>query len=53
MAQATVCDKCRKVLKYASDCKIILYTHPYGDTEYDLCEECELYIRAWLSKKGE
>lgn len=50
MAKATVCDKCGKVLKYACDCTITIYKHPFGDTKYDLCNDCKQKISNWLQK---
>ena len=52
MAQATVCDKCGKVLKYASDTKIKIYYHPYGDMYYELCSECTEELKKWLNSKS-
>ena len=51
MAKATICDKCGKILKYASDCKIEIYTHPYGNQYYELCEECKDKVVKWLREK--
>lgn len=51
MAKATICDGCRKVLKNASDCRITLYVHPYGELRYDLCERCTEELKRWLWKK--
>lgn len=48
MSKATICDKCGKILEYAPDCKITIYYHPYGDTDYDLCEECAKSLKEWL-----
>ena len=50
MAKATICDRCGEVLKYACDCKIIIYTHPYGDTEYELCDKCKKEVLNWVNK---
>lgn len=52
MAKATVCDRCGKVLKYACDCHIKIYVHPYGDQHYELCDACTQILRKWLSEKG-
>ena len=51
MAQAHICDKCGKILKFASDCKIKIYVHPYGDNEYELCNECKEKLKKWLGDK--
>ena len=53
MATATICDKCRKVLKYAPDTKISIYVHPWGDMKYELCSECTKELRKWLDSKKE
>lgn len=53
MAKATVCDKCGSVLEYACDCKVIIYTHPYGDTEYELCDKCKNELLEWLNSNNE
>ena len=55
MAQSkvTICDKCDKVLKYACDCRITIYVHPYGDQRYHLCEKCTEILRKWLAQKGD
>lgn len=45
MATAKVCDKCGKVLKYACDCKIEIYIHPYGNQYYELCDDCKQKIQ--------
>ena len=51
MAQATVCDKCSKVLRYAPDTKIKIYIHPYGDQHYELCSECTKELLKWLDSE--
>ena len=51
MAKATVCDRCGKVLKYACDCHIKIYIHPYGDQHYELCDSCTQILRKWLNEK--
>lgn len=51
MAQATVCDKCGKVLKYAPDTKIKIYYHPYGDMHYELCSKCTEELKKWLNSE--
>ena len=48
MAKATVCDKCGHVLKYACDCKITVYTHPFGNMDYELCEKCKADLLTWI-----
>lgn len=53
MAKATICDKCGSVLKYACDCKVTIYTHPYGDTTYELCNECKNELLKWLNCNNE
>lgn len=52
MATAKICDRCRKILHYASDCKIKIYIHPYGDYYYNLCNDCTQILRKWLSERG-
>ena len=52
MGQARVCDKCKRVLKYASDTKIKIYVHPYGDMEYELCSRCTEELKAWLHSEN-
>lgn len=51
MAQATVCDKCGTVLKYAPDTKIKIYYHPYGDMHYELCSKCTEELKKWLNSE--
>lgn len=51
MAQATVCDKCGTVLKYAPDTKIKIYHHPYGDMHYELCSKCTEELKKWLDSE--
>ena len=51
MAQATVCDKCGKVLRYAPDTKIKIYIHPWGDQHYELCSECTKELLKWLDSE--
>ena len=51
MGQATVCDKCSKVLRYAPDAKIKIYIHPYGDQHYELCSECTKELLKWLDSE--
>ena len=51
MAQATVCDKCGKVLRYAPDTKIKIYIHPWGDLRYELCYECTKDLLKWLNSE--
>ena len=51
MGQATVCDKCGKVLKYAPDTKIKIYYHPYGDMHYELCSKCTEELKKWLNSE--
>ena len=53
MAKATVCDRCGKVLKYACDCHIKIYIHPYDNPHYELCSDCTQLLRKWLHKEGE
>ena len=48
MGQARVCDKCKRILKYAPDTKIKIYYHPYGNLDYELCSECTEELKAWL-----
>ena len=52
MAQARICDKCGKILRYAPDTKIQIYVHPYGDMEYELCSECTKELQNWLNSKN-
>ena len=52
MGQARVCDKCKRVLKYAPDTKIKIYVYPYGDIEYELCPKCTAELRAWLDSEN-
>ena len=52
MAMARICDKCKRVLKYAPDCKIKVYIHPYGDQDYELCSECTVKLRKWLGEEN-
>ena len=52
MGQTRVCDKCRRVLKYASDTKIKIYYHPYGNLDYELCPKCTAELRAWLDNEN-
>lgn len=52
MATATVCDKCGKVLRYASDTKITIYIHPWGNQHYELCSECTKELQNWLNSKN-
>ena len=51
MAVAKICDRCSKVLRYACDCNIKIYIHPYGDQHYHLCSECTQILRKWLNEK--
>ena len=53
MAQARVCDKCGKIMSYASDTKIKIYVHPYGDVEYELCSKCTKKLQKWLNSKNQ
>ena len=52
MGQARICDKCKRVLKYAPDTKIKIYVHPFGDVDYKLCTECTAELRAWLDSEN-
>lgn len=52
MATAKICDRCRKVLDYAPECRIKIYVHPYGDTEYELCTECTEELKKWLNENN-
>ena len=51
MAQARICDKCRRVLLYAPDTKIKIYYHPYGNMDYELCSECTEELKTWLNSE--
>ena len=51
MSIAKICDKCGKLLKYAPDTKIIIYVHPYGDQEYELCSDCTKELKKWLGEE--
>ena len=51
MGIAHICDKCKQPIKYASDVKITIYKHPYGDMEYELCANCQKKLEAWLQEK--
>ena len=51
MATAKICDRCRKVLRYACDCHIKIYIHPYGDDHYELCNECTQILQKWLMEE--
>lgn len=48
MATAKICDKCGRVLKYACNCKVTIYTHPYGDLTYELCDKCKDGFINWI-----
>lgn len=48
MAKATICDICGHILEYACDCKITIYTHPYGDMTYELCDKCKDELQKWM-----
>ncbi len=52
MGQARICDKCKRVLKYAPEAKIKIYVHPYGDMPYELCSKCTEELRAWLNSSN-
>lgn len=42
MANAKQCDRCKKFYtrSYTPDLTVNRYYHAYGDTRYDLCDEC-------------
>lgn len=52
MATAKICDRCRKVLEYEPECKIKIYVHPYGDTEYELCTQRTEKLKKWLNENN-
>lgn len=45
---AHICNKCGHVLKYACDCTVTIYTHPYGNEKYELCEKCKNDFLKWI-----
>ena len=52
MGHARICDKCKRVLKYAPDTKINIYVHPYEDMLYELCPKCTKELNAWLNSEN-
>ena len=52
MGQARICDKCKRVLKYAPEAKIKIYVHPYGDMPYELCSKCTNELKTWLNSEN-
>jgi hypothetical protein len=50
MGQATVCDKCNKMLKCAPSVKIWIDFHYNGTADFELCEECKKKLLAWLQE---
>lgn len=53
MANAKKCDVCGKYYSELAtpDITVTNYHHPYGDTRYDLCDECQKKLEMWLNKK--
>lgn len=48
MAIAKICDKCGHVIPSACDCEIKVYIHPFGETVYELCNECKNEVLEWI-----
>ena len=51
MSQAKICDKCGCVMKYTSDCIVAIYTHPYGNQSYELCDKCKKEFLEWIKQE--
>lgn len=50
MGKATICDKCKKVLKYAPSVKIWVDFNYNGTADYELCEDCKQKLLKWLDE---
>ena len=50
MSLATICDKCRKILRWAPSVRIDVYFYNNGTTKYELCEDCKKKLLAWLDE---
>jgi RNase P subunit RPR2 len=49
MSKATICDKCRKILRWVPSVRIAI-DFPYnGTAKYELCEDCKEKLLVWLS----
>lgn len=51
---AAKCDRCGKLYetpKCVPNIRVFEYKHPYGDSRYDLCPECQKKLEEFL--KGE
>lgn len=51
MSKATICDKCRKILRCAPSAKIEIDFYYNGTAKYELCEDCKKKLLAWLSEE--
>lgn len=53
MAGALQCDRCKKFFTRSCvpDLRVNHYRHPYGDTWYDLCNECTKDLERFLRNK--
>ena len=51
MSKATICDKCRKILRCAPSVRIEIDFHYNGTVKYELCEDCKKKLLAWLSEE--
>lgn len=48
---AKKCDRCGvlyEVPERTPDIRVYKYTHPYGDTRYDLCPHCQKQLEKFL-----
>jgi hypothetical protein len=50
MARALQCDRCKKYFSRACvpDLTVHKYYHAYGQTSYDLCDECTKGLKMFL-----
>lgn len=51
MASALKCDACGKLYdipEHHPDIRVSKCMHPYGDTYYDLCPECQKKLEAFV-----
>lgn len=51
MANAKRCDRCGKLFEraYVPDITIRRYHHGYGETRYDLCDECQKKLEKFMN----
>lgn len=51
MSKATVCDRCKKILKCSPSAKIEIDFYYHGWQHFELCEECKKKLVEFLGEQ--